>query len=520
MARLQGALAALATMGAVGQAVKAAASTVKTPGLNQGVTAQRDSKTQQQTVKKTAGSGYKPVDSSGNDYAGLVGMSGNDRAALAAQKAAWNKAAEAGDQAGMDAAHKAAEAIRAGYGYSGGVDGSQYLPSQTQTPGLTYADLQKSYLEQERRMEDTYAKLQAQQEAAKRAAVEQAVNGLSGQKDQLEQGYGDLYRQLYIDRKMAEKRLPQQMAAMGYTGGLTESAALGLQHDYREALQQGEQERLGTAADIDRAINDARLQGDISIAEQAAQTAKDKLDSYTSLLESMRQQANTDRQFGLQEEQLEYGKSQDQLAQENWLRSMNRQELLDQLEREDLAYERKLAAAQYLYQTTGDASGLQVMGYTNEQLAALERQWAAQQQAQAAAKRTGTVASVPKTGVLGTMLSMDNDAKAYEYLVLNGGLNATETANLWQLYQEERERAEEEAAGADMEETRTKTAAYGPYYKSILRTAQGMRAQGSSDAEIKDYLNRFGLEQLNAAGRERILLALNLGGYGDMEGEG
>ncbi len=516
MARLQGALAALASLGAVGQAVKAAASTVKTPGLNQGVTAQRGSKTQQQTVKKTAGSGYKPLDSSGNDYAGLVGMSGSDRAALAAQKAAWNKAAEAGDQAGMDAAHKAAEAIRAGYGYSGGVDGSQYLPSQTQTPGLTYADLQKSYLEQERRMEDTYAKIQEQQEAAKRAAVEQAVNGLSGQKDQLEQGYGDLYRQLYIDRKMAEKRLPQQMAAMGYTGGLTESAALGLQHDYREALQQGEQERLGTAADIDRAINDARLQGDISIAEQAAQTAKDKLDSYTSLLESMRQQANTDRQFGLQEEQLEYGKSQDQLAQENWLRSMNRQELLDQLEREDLAYERKLAAAQYLYQTTGDASGLQVMGYTNEQIAALERQWAAQQQAQAAAQRTGTVtrtdavAATPQGSLLENMRAMGDDFSAYEYLVLHSGLSSTQIDKLWQMYVEAQEQEEKEA------ENNTKS--YGPGFNSVWRTAQTLRAQGRSDGEIKDYLNRFGLKTVNEAGREKILSMLNLGGYRDAEG--
>ena len=40
----------------------------------------------------------------------------------------WKKAYEAGDQAGMDAAHNAAQAIRANYGYSGGADGSQYNP--------------------------------------------------------------------------------------------------------------------------------------------------------------------------------------------------------------------------------------------------------------------------------------------------------------------------------------------------------------------------------------------------------
>ena len=40
----------------------------------------------------------------------------------------WKKAYEAGDQAGMDAAHNAAQAIRANYGYSGGADGSKYNP--------------------------------------------------------------------------------------------------------------------------------------------------------------------------------------------------------------------------------------------------------------------------------------------------------------------------------------------------------------------------------------------------------
>ena len=41
---------------------------------------------------------------------------------------AWNAAHAAGDQAGMDAAHAGAEALRAKYNYSGGADGSEYNP--------------------------------------------------------------------------------------------------------------------------------------------------------------------------------------------------------------------------------------------------------------------------------------------------------------------------------------------------------------------------------------------------------
>ena len=36
-------------------------------------------------------------------------------------------AAAKGDKAGMDAAHKAAESLRSGWGYSGGEDGSDYI---------------------------------------------------------------------------------------------------------------------------------------------------------------------------------------------------------------------------------------------------------------------------------------------------------------------------------------------------------------------------------------------------------
>lgn len=56
-----------------------------------------------------------------------VTFSKEEQAALDAAGAAWNAANAKGDKAGMDAAHAAAEAIRAGKGYSGGADGSQYI---------------------------------------------------------------------------------------------------------------------------------------------------------------------------------------------------------------------------------------------------------------------------------------------------------------------------------------------------------------------------------------------------------
>lgn len=72
--------------------------------------------------------GYAGADTSGNDYASLSGMSDVHRAALSAASQAWADANSRGDQAGMDAAHKKAEDIRALYSYSGGMDGTEYIP--------------------------------------------------------------------------------------------------------------------------------------------------------------------------------------------------------------------------------------------------------------------------------------------------------------------------------------------------------------------------------------------------------
>lgn len=329
------------------------------------------------TQKKSSAGGYTEKYTGGN--AALD-------SALSKYGQDYQTARAKGDVQGMIDANNSANQLRNQYGYAaehatddiqkiGEMTGYFKPTVNTQTSTVTtptYSDLLKE-------QQSAYDEIQKQQEKAKKAAVDQAVGSLNRQKEEVGQSYSDLFRQLYIDRRMAEKKLPQQMAAMGYTGGLTESSALGLQTDYTEALRQGEQQRISALADLDQAISDTELQGDISIAELAAQNAKDKLTSYASLVEAMQAQANADRQYAMQQEQFEYGKIQDHLAQENWLRTMTRQELLDQLERDDMDYSRKLAAAQYLFENSGDASGLRMLGYSDSQIAALQRQWAAAQ---------------------------------------------------------------------------------------------------------------------------------------------
>lgn len=215
---------------------------------------------------------------------------------------------------------------------------------------------------QRQEMRDYYAQIAAQQEAAKRAAVEQAVGQLEGQKGTVSQSYDDLMRQLYIDRRKAEKNLPQQMAAMGYTGGLTESSALGLQTGYAEALRQGEQQKTTTLTDIDRAISDARLSGEISIAEQAAQLAQQGLLSYTDLVRAQQEQANWEKQFGLQQGQFDWQKTQGAQNQSNY--------------EQELAYQKEQDALKWAYQRDSDSydralTKWQLTGVLDEESAAV-----------------------------------------------------------------------------------------------------------------------------------------------------
>lgn len=58
------------------------------------------------------------------------------------------------------------------------------------------------------------------------------MNQYEGQKGDINEDYNDLYRQLYINRRQSERRLPQVLAAQGQSGGISESTALQLQNQY------------------------------------------------------------------------------------------------------------------------------------------------------------------------------------------------------------------------------------------------------------------------------------------------
>ena len=132
-----------------------------------------------------------------------------------------------------------------------------------------------------------YAQALAQQQAANQAGVQKAVGSLEAQKKSTDQSYANMFKQLYLDKMKAKKNIGQQMAAQGLTGGAAESTLLSLNTGYEDALRQGEQGRITAQDELDKAITDARLTGDITDAQLAADNAKERANSYAGVLQNL-----------------------------------------------------------------------------------------------------------------------------------------------------------------------------------------------------------------------------------------
>lgn len=184
-------------------------------------------------------------------------------------------------------------------------------------------------------------------QAAERAAA-QAREAAAANRQALDTGYQGTNRQLYRDYMQNQRTLPQQMAARGYTGGLSESAQLRLQNSYEEALAENERSRLGQQASADAALSQ-RLYEIQAQADSGNREARQQLLAYEQGLRDLqRQEAREDAAYArtLQEQQ--------------------RQEA-----RQDLQTRATTLAA------AGDFSGYADLGYSQAQIDALTRAWLA-----------------------------------------------------------------------------------------------------------------------------------------------
>ena len=128
--------------------------------------------------------------------------------------------------------------------------------------------------------------------AAADAAAERARQSAEEQRRALSAEYEGINRQLYRDYMEQKRVLPQQMAAQGYSGGLTESSRLRLRNSYEEGLGQNERSRIGQEAGINAALAQQEYEARAA-AEQANAQARQSM--YASLLDLRGQEHQEDR---------------------------------------------------------------------------------------------------------------------------------------------------------------------------------------------------------------------------------
>ena len=139
-------------------------------------------------------------------------------------------------------------------------------------------------------MKDMYTKLYDEAVAANDAqaalAAERAAAAADEQLAALAAQYEGTNRQLYRDYMQTQRVLPQQLAAQGYTGGLSESARLRLGISYQDALARNEQARIAAAA----GIGNERAQTEYEIAAAAAEANRQALANQNAQLIALEQE--------------------------------------------------------------------------------------------------------------------------------------------------------------------------------------------------------------------------------------
>lgn len=325
----------------------------------------------------------------------------------------YTRAQAAGDAAGMARAHQTAEQIRAQFGYSGGEDGSLYVPYQTvpaeqpaaqlplwDTSGWGSGGVSQAQAEAQALYEQQIAELERAREAEQRALqaeIDRTLLALSAQIPDIERSAADANAGAYETWLRASNPFgaaAQRQSQLGLlNSGYSESSLTSLGNTYQSVVGQNERARVDSLRQIDLAREQAKLEGGIEKANRMAEFAKliaqQRFQQGSALLDA----AVQDRQLGLSQQQFAYemGLARQQMAYDTNLAQrrlayetdLARRELDEEMEQEDqrLALEmeqeerRQLETLAELLARYGIFDGYRALGLSDEQIAAMEAYW-------------------------------------------------------------------------------------------------------------------------------------------------
>lgn len=137
------------------------------------------------------------------------------------------------------------------------------------------------------------------------AQLQQAMAALERQRDTIRQQYSDAAKQLYIDSMQAQRKAPQQLAALGYTGGLTESSLLGLQRDYEQNMLSNENSMNQALAELTYQKIAAQSENAAARAQAEQALAENYYGNYASIMAQLQAQANYEAEKETERERYE-----------------------------------------------------------------------------------------------------------------------------------------------------------------------------------------------------------------------
>ena len=138
-------------------------------------------------------------------------------------------------------------------------------------------------------MADGYQNIYEEQMAANNAVAAGAAEQIRAETErasgQLEEEYAGVNRGLYRQYRKALASLPQELAAMGYTGGTSETSRVELERGYEENVGESERERIAALTALRDAGDAAIRQGQQAADEANADARREYLEALMTLRE-------------------------------------------------------------------------------------------------------------------------------------------------------------------------------------------------------------------------------------------
>lgn len=156
-------------------------------------------------------------------------MNNADKQKIAALGEQWQAAQKAGNQGGMNEAHEQAELIRKKYGYSGGGDGSGFKIVGNNTVLPEAKDQSES-------INNIYDAQQKAKTDALKAAYDQNMADYDAQAAKIPQTYNEARRQVSTQADISRANLNEQMAGSGINVGAGSQLALSQQNSRNAAM--------------------------------------------------------------------------------------------------------------------------------------------------------------------------------------------------------------------------------------------------------------------------------------------